>query len=87
MSGALSIQMFDLPKRRKGEGRAKPARAGYQNVLICLPVELVAAIKASARATCRSMTAEVNVRLKACFANESIDEHGVIVVHSPSPLK
>jgi hypothetical protein len=52
-----------------------------------MPVSMLEHIECAAASEMRSVTAEILFRLKASMANESIDEHGVIVVHSSVPLK
>ena len=49
-----------------------------------LPIKM---LDAAAKANHRSRSKEIIRRLEASMANESIDEHGVIVVHSPRALK
>ena len=67
-----------------------------KNILISVPVPLLKKLDTAARTEKRSRTAEVCVRLAeslknkqrtAGVANESIDEHGVIVLHAPTPIK
>lgn len=63
------------------------ARKGFERRLVNLPVSVWAHLDKCAKAQWRTTTAEVRRRLEESMANESIDEHGVIVVHSPTPLK
>jgi len=79
MSDALPIQMLPRPRgkatyytRREGE---------YFNVLVALPAEMVDRLDLVAKASFRSRTAEIHQRLLASLQNESVDEHGVIVLH------
>lgn len=55
--------------------------------LLQLPTDVLTHLDACAKANYRSRTAEILMRLEASMANESIDEHGVIVVQAPSSLK
>lgn len=90
MSTDLPIQMFDRPCGNKqghsyirGSKKKEPmAIAGAR-----LPVAMLERIDAFAKANYRSRNMEIQFRLEASMANESIDEHGVIVVHSPTPIK
>ncbi len=76
------------------QGRGRPAgmknkfpARGFPPFSIRMPPELVARLNAAATTNGRSTGKEAVLRLEASFANESIDEHGVIVVHSPTPIK
>ena len=75
MSADLPIQMF--PKISEREPR----------FLLLLPVAIREHIAAAAKAGHRTRTAEIVMRLAASMENESIDEHGCIVVRSATPLK
>lgn len=81
MSASPSIQMFDFPKNHQKK------RPGYTQFLLRLPVETLEKVKRIADASRRKTTSEIVLRLEASMANESIDEHGVIVVHSSTRLK
>ena len=71
----------------KGPKRVRPTMAGHTNFLVRMPDALLKKVKQFARLGHISATAEAVRRLEASFANDSIDEHGVIVVHSPTPIK
>ena len=84
MSADLPIQMFPMlrgvkkgtPSPKKGKGlRGTP-------VLIRLPQDVIEHMDAAASAQFRSRSGEIRFRLEASMANESIDEHGVIVVQA-----
>lgn len=78
--------MKSAPSLKKS--RRKSAKNGtHTAVLIRMPNELLDKINRFSKASYRTKTGEVLLRLEASFANESIDEHGVIVVHSSTPLK
>lgn len=82
MSADLPIQMFRTPKVP-----LHYKRHGHKNFLISVPAELLEKVKHFAQINHRSGTSEIVARLEASFENQSIDEHGVIVIHSPAPLK
>lgn len=69
------------PSPRKGTGRE------WVGILIRLTKKDAQHIRDVAKANFRSRAAECRFRLEASMANESIDEHGVIVVRSTVPLK
>lgn len=77
MSDDLPIQMFNRTKR------GRPSRScGTNNdatFMFRLPSELKDKLMRAAAANYRGSNAELLYRLEASFANESIDEHGVIV--------
>lgn len=75
MSADLPIQMFPKKGIRK------------QRFLLMLPVAMQEHIDAAAKAGFRTRTAEIVLRLGASMKNESIDEHGCIVVHAPAARK
>lgn len=82
MSTDLPIQMLEpprIPRRYK--------RHGHENFLVSIPLELLEKVKCFAKVNHRSGTAEIVSRLEASFANQSIDEHGVIVHQVPSVHK
>ena len=56
-------------------------------MLIRLPQYVLDHVDAAALAQLRSRSAEIQMRLEASMANESIDEHGVIVVRAPRAAK
>lgn len=80
MSDELPIQMFKGPPRRS-------CAEGYTQLLLRMPIDVRLKLSAFAKASYRSLTGEIVLRLEASLENQSIDEHGVIVVHSPTPLK
>lgn len=82
MSGELPIQMFDLPRVKRSY-----KRRAHTNVLICMPDAVLEKLRRFAEAGYRSTTAEVVMRLTESVANESIDEHGCIVVHAKPSSK
>lgn len=90
MSDELPIQMFDLRQR---SGKKNPVHRTFkiagprQLTSVRLGPELLAKIDVVARGAWRSRNAEIQLRLEASLENQSIDAHGVIVVHSPTPLK
>lgn len=61
--------------------------AGNKPLILRLPQELVDHLDACAAANCRSRSGEIRFRLEASAANESIDEHGVIVQRTPAARK
>jgi len=82
MSGELPIQM----QVRKGHGRSVLYRGAApiaERTALCLrlPPALLDKLDAAASAGYRSRNAEIQRRLEASVENESVDEHGVIVVH------
>lgn len=56
-------------------------------VVIRMPPEVIRHIDVCAAANGRTRSSEIRVRLEASMANESVNEHGVIVVQAPSSLK
>ena len=87
MSADLSIEMLGKKRGRPAGLKNKAPASGFPPFSIRMPPELVARLNAAATANGRSTGREAVRRLEASFENESIDEHGVIVVHSPTPLK
>lgn len=90
MNTELPIQMFNRPcGQKKGEGRLRSAFFREKVALTGtrLPQRLIDRLDVLAKANYRSRNAEIQARLEASIANESIDEHGVIVVRSPCPIK
>lgn len=81
MSADLPIQMFDRPKHRAVNKNCAIA------VLLRFPEDVLKKLDSIASANYRSRTAEVVLRIEASMANESIDEHGCIVVHAPAARK
>ena len=59
----------------------------HVQVLLRIPKDLLDRLDQVAKASYRSRTSEVNLRLELSLANESVNEHGVIVVQAPSSLK
>ncbi len=60
--------------------RKRPPRSpDWKDVLLRMPMKVVAHIDAAASANYRSRTAEINARLEASMEGESFDAHGVIV--------
>lgn len=74
------------PKAKPRRKRQNPG-PGYANFLIRIPKPLLAKAKRFAVVSRRSATAEIVFRLSESLEGQSIDEHGVIVVHSSVPLK
>ena len=68
-------------------GRSCQPGGTHVAFLLRLPREVVDHLDACARASYRTRTAEVVKRLQESMANESIDEHGVIVVDRSTPHK
>ena len=58
-----------------------------KRILLRVPADMLAHFDACAVAGYRTRTAELLMRLEASMANESIDEHGVIVVRAPRAAK
>lgn len=89
MSAGFPIEML-LKKRGVVKGTPSPKKGvgvfGKQ-LLIRLPVEMIAYLDAAAKAQHRSRTAEILHRLDASMVGESIDEHGVIVARSAANAK
>lgn len=76
----MPVQMLKRPP--------KPAcERNHSAVLVRMPPELHEELKRFALAGYRSVTGEIVQRLKESLENQSIDEHGVIVVHSSTSLK
>lgn len=82
MSADLPIQMFDKPKVKRLK-----KRRGHMPVVARMQKDLIEMINVAAKANFRSRSDEIRHRLQASFENESIDEHGCIVVHAPACLK
>lgn len=86
----MPIQMFDRSKARKaGTPIAKSGnfKTPHTPVLSRMPQELIDLLDTAANASFRSRSAEMVYRLQASFENESIDEHGCIVVHAKPSSK
>lgn len=90
MSADFPIQMFDRPRGRK-EGtpiaRSGAFKTPHTPVLSRMPQELIHLLDAAANASFRSRSAEMVYRLQTSFENESIDEHGCIVVQAKPSSK
>lgn len=89
MSTDLPIQMFDFPRIRKSRERATSIKKSdtHVAVLVRMPIEQRERLRTFAKAMHRTLTGEINSRLEESLVGQSIDEHGVIVVHSSVPLK
>lgn len=89
MSTDLPIQMFNLRNARNNgkRGRNQTLPDGIALVLVRMPKAQKDHLRSAAKASFRTLTGEINKRLEVSMVNESIDEHGVIVVHSPTSLK
>ena len=74
----MSAKVISIGQRRKTQARRS---ATHVAILIRMERALLVKLDRAARVGWRSRTAEVNWRLDSSLANESIDEHGVIVVH------
>jgi len=83
----ISIQMIDRRRASQRGGRQTNKPKKFKTLVIRMPTELAEKIDLFSRASWRTLTAEVVRRLEDSFENQSIDEHGVIVAHSPMPLK
>jgi hypothetical protein len=75
-SGAAEVGAFKM-----SAARPTPNDATF---MFRLPAALKHRIFEAAICNCRNPNAELLLRLEASFANESIDEHGVIVVTRPA---
>jgi len=81
---------FTMIDRRRTSQRPKKRglkKSLYKYMLVKLPIDLAQKIDVFSAAAWRTQTAEIVRRLEASFENESIDEHGVIVVRSSSTAK
>lgn len=90
MSADMPIQMLGWRNAKgilKTEKPFHAARPTASRVIQRIPPPMLQHLDACAKANYRTRTAEIIQRLQASMANESIDEHGVIVVRSPAPLK
>lgn len=83
MSTDLPVQMF--PKKPGARRTCGPANDA--TFMFRLPRATKEKLLAVAWANRRGSNEELLLRLEASFENQSIDEHGVIVVRSPIPLK
>ena len=87
MSSDYEYKLVDRRRVSEPPARKPKTKNGSKNLLIRMPIGLANKVDRFSRATFRSMTAEVVLRLEASFEGQSIDEHGCIVVHAKPAIK
>jgi hypothetical protein len=83
----MPFPMIDLRRVSQRPGRRRKPTGPMKTLVIRVPIKLAEKIDRFSAALWRTQTAEIVRRLEESFENQSIDEHGVIVVHSPTPIK